>query len=101
MKNTVTIQQQVVSPTKIFDFSRYCLTVAGDPSKGQRFARIMVPIADESRRIVSSCEVTVSGAEFNEFWAGFGSEKQIVELVMKKLDLSASDVVVDDSILNS
>ncbi len=101
MPNQTVVEAVVMSKTKTYDFDNYSLNVSGDPLSGGRTARISVPILDEKKQRIDVCNVTLSGADFNAFWIGFVSDKQIVDVVMKKQGIASPDLSsIDDAILN-
>ncbi len=101
MSNQTVVEAVVMSKTKTYDFDNYSLNVSGDPLRGGRTARISVPILDDKKQRVDVCNVTISGEAFNEFWKSFVSDKQIVDVVLKKQGIASPDLSsIDDAILN-
>ena len=100
MQNQAVIPQQVISKKKTLDFNSYVLHVEGDSAKGQRKARIGVPVLDDNGKEIDRVVVFIQPADFNAFWSSYTSDKQIVNLVLKSQGLPQSDENVDDSIVN-
>ncbi len=101
MSNQAVIQAVVLSPTKTYDFNNYTLNVSGNPLKGRRSARISVPVLGDKGTQIDTATVEISGDEFNAFWSSFTSDKQIVDLVMKKQGITQDVTAIDDSIVNA
>ena len=99
--NELVISQQVISPQKTLDFSRYALNVSGDPKNGGRRAMIMVPVIDQNGWAIDAVNVLLAGADFDSFWSGFNSDKQLVDIVMKNQGVVSPDLSqIGDSITN-
>lgn len=99
MQNQTTIQV-AVSKTKTYDFNNYTINVSGDPLKGRRMAMIRVPILGDNGQQIDYFSMQLTGLDFNNFWETFTSDKQIVDVVMKKVGVTEDLSSIQDSIVN-
>ncbi len=100
MNNITVIPQQIISPNKTLNFNAYVLHIEGDSTKGQRQARIGVPVLSDKGVEIDRVVVFIKPADFNAFWSTFTSDKQIVDLVLKSQGLKSDYTNFDDSIVN-
>ncbi len=94
------MKKQTTEQSGTLDFHRYRLVVRGNPKKGERLARIVVPFLSDTGVLLGFKSVVLEHEEFNVFWSSFGSDKAVARIFGEKLGIVINEKDVDDNVVN-